>query len=758
MKPLTVKDCLCAGVSRVLEEDRPRPGEARTFFAVFRESTDNGIFCGLATERDIVQHPDWIFADLVEHRESMSIAPSIDVHNALKIMDQLGLDAVPVLDEQHYIGVVTRQSMLEKLLKREQLLLQETRRLKDQLASEHELIVGWAKKLEELHDASRNLLSVLAHTSVQKDVLQSGIEALAKLLEARYGAIGILAESGQLKHFIHTGLSERQVQDIGRFPEGKGLLGVVIQDNVSLRIENISKDPRSVGFPPNHPPMKSFLAVPISHNGKVYGRIYLCDKKGGESFSHGDEELALSFSNSLSLVLDNAHEMAEVKRARKRLHYMAHFDFLTGLPNRALLNDRIEQAVAHAQRSGDMVGILFIDMDNFKLVNDSIGHALGDILLKKVAHRISHSIREEDTVARLGGDEFVVMLPAISETQDAAKVASKILESLKQPLEIQQHRVFVSVSIGISIYPNTSRNIEALLADADSAMYHAKKLGKSNYQFHTQDLTLSAQSYIKLEKHLRQALEKNEFTLHYQPQIDIKTGLIIGVEALLRWFNPELGEVSPNDFIPIAEETGFIVPIGVWVLNTACAQVRYWQQSGYSLRLAVNLSSRQFCQTHYQHYHRPPLLDAVLNALEETGLPPGLLELEITEGTLMQHVDTALEILNSLKSRGVRLSLDDFGTGYSSLSYLKRFPIDALKIDKSFVRDITVDSSDKAIVSAITLMAQQLKLEVVAEGVESREQLEFLRELRCDYVQGYYFSKPLPAEEVAVLLRKGCAP
>jgi EAL domain-containing protein (putative c-di-GMP-specific phosphodiesterase class I) len=325
-------------------------------------------------------------------------------------------------------------------------------------------------------------------------------------------------------------------------------------------------------------------------------------------------------------------------------------------------------------------------------------------------------------------------------------------------LEIQQHRVFVSISIGISIYPNTSRSIEALLADADSAMYHAKKLGKSNYQFHTQDMTLSAQNYIKLENHLRQALEKNEFALRYQPQIDIKTGSIIGMEALLRWFSPELGEVSPNDFIPVAEETGLIVPIGAWVLNTACAQAKFWQQSGYSLRMAVNLSSRQFCQVHYQHYQRPPLLDAVLNALEETGLPPDLLELEITEGTLMQHVDTALEILNSLKSRGVRLSLDDFGTGYSSLSYLKRFPIDALKIDKSFVRDITVDSSDKAIVSAITLMAQQLKLEVVAEGVENREQLAFLRDLRCDYVQGYYFSKPLPAEEIAVLLRKGCAP
>lgn len=758
MDRLTVCDCLWRHVARVLEEERPGHATAQTLFAVFRESVDSGVFCGLATVHDIMQHPNWIFADLVEHQKLLSIAPNSSVRRALKIMDQLGVDALPVLEQQLFTGAVTRQSILERLLQREHLLLMGTRKLKKMLAVEHEQIVSWSEKLAGLHGASRSLLSVLAHTSVQNDLLQTGIEALTKLLEAHYGAIGILDESGELKHFVHTGISPEQAQSIGQFPQGKGLLGVVIQENVSLRLDDMSQDPRSIGFPAHHPPMKSLLAVPISHLGRVYGRIYLSDKEGGEVFSKNDEDLAFSFAHSLSLVLDNAREMEEVKRARQSLDYMAHFDALTELPNRTLLKDRIQQAISHAQRNGGMVGILFLDLDNFKVVNDTIGHTLGDVLLKRVAHRIADCLREGDTAARLGGDEFVVMLPDISDAQDAAKVAGKILESLASPFDIDQHEVFISVSIGISIYPNNSKHMDGLLADADGAMYHAKKLGKNNYQFFTPEMNGSAQNYMKLEKHLRRALEQNQFRLYYQPQVDIETGLIIGMEALIRWFSPELGMIAPCDFIPLAEETGLIVSIGAWVLKTACAQAKFWQQNGLPVRVAVNLSSRQFHQVQNHQQNRHPLLDAVLNALDESGLPPDLLELEITEGILMQHLDTTMEILNTLKSRGVRLSVDDFGTGYSSLSYLKRFPIDTLKIDKSFVNDISTNPSDKAIVAAITVMAQQLKLEVVAEGVESEAQLEFLRELRCHYLQGYYFSKPLPADEVLLLLQQGNLP
>lgn len=566
-----VSDCLWPQVVRVLEEDRPGQVAAQTLFAVFTEVGENAIFCGLVTVHAIMEHPDWIFADLAEHRPILSIAPNVDVHEALKIMDEHAVDALPVLEQQHFVGVVIRQSILEKLLQREQALLQESYKLKQLLDFERQQVLSWSEKLQGLHEASRKLLSVLSLTSVQSDLLQTAIEALTHLLEARYGAIGILDESGQLKHFVYTGMSTEQVQKLGHFPEGKGLLGVVIQDNISLRLKDMTHDPRSIGFPAHHPPMTSLLAVPISHHGHVYGRIYLCDKQSSEEFTKNDEELAFSFAHSLSLVLDNAREMEAVKRAQQSLDYLAHFDALTDLPNRTLLTDRIQQGISHAQRNGSLVAILFLDLDNFKMVNDTLGHTLGDVLLKRVAHRITECLRGGDTAARLGGDEFIVMLHDILETQDAAKVANKILASLATPLTIDQHEIFISVSIGISIYPNNSKDMEGLLADADGAMYHAKKLGKNNYQFFTPEMNLSAQNYMKLEKYLRRALEQNELVLYYQPQVAIETGRIIGMEALIRWINPELGVVAPGDFIPLAEETGLIIPI--WSLgpeNSLC--------------------------------------------------------------------------------------------------------------------------------------------------------------------------------------------
>ncbi len=755
MERLTVRDCLCQQVVYVLDEDRPRQvPQPHALYAVFKQSVENGVFCGLATAYDIILHPDWIFADLTGHREMVYVTEGVSVRRALKIMDQYELDALPVLEDGQFNGVVTRQSILEMMLRRERFSLLESRRLNKTLNLERNQIVSWSAKLAELHVASRSLLTVLANSTVQIDLLQIGIESLCKLLEARYGAIGILDESGGLKHFVYTGINAEQAHAMGQFPHGKGLLGVVIKENVTLLLDDLTQHPQSAGFPEHHPPMKTLLAVPISHRGRVYGRIYLCDKDNGECFSNSDEILALSFANSLSLVLDNAHEIEEIKQARQNLDYMAHFDALTDLPNRTLLKDRSEQAISHAQRNGCMVGILFLDLDNFKVVNDSIGHTQGDRLLKSVAARIAACLRDGDTAARLGGDEFIVMLPDLSDTLDAATVAGKILELLKPPFEIDNHEVFIGISIGISIYPNDAKDMDGLLANADGAMYYAKKLGKNNYQFFTPEMNSSAQKYVKFEKHLRRALEQNELSLYYQPQMDIKTGAVIGMEALIRWFSPELGQISPVDFIPLAEENGLILPIGDWVLKTACAQAKIWQQNGMPTRVAVNLSSRQFHQVQNHTTNQHPLLDAVLNALEESGLPPELLELEITEGILMQHLDSTMEILTTLKNIGIRLSIDDFGTGYSSLSYLKRFPIDVLKIDKSFINDISTDPSDRAIIAAIAVMAQQLKLEVVAEGVESKAQLEFLRELSCDYVQGYYFSKPLPVDGLLLYLRQ----
>lgn len=748
MKRLTVCACLWSNVETVLEEQRPTKVLPGTVFAVFRDNVNTGSFQGLVTAHDITLHPDWIFADLIEYHKLLLITPKADVSEALEIINQNQLEALSVMENHKFVGVVTRQSILEILLQREHVLLNESQRLSNLLDIEHKKIASWAAKLSRLHEASRTLLSVLTYTSIENDLLQTGIDALTNLLEARYGAIGILDESGKLNNFVYSGIGSELALKIGHLPIGKGLLGVVIQENVSLRLDDLGKDPRSVGFPPHHPLIKSLLAVPISHCVRVYGRIYLCEKENGEAFTKADEELAFSFAHSLSLVLENAREMEEIKHARQGLDYLAHFDTLTDLPNRTLLNDRITLALSHAKRNRGKVAILFLDLDNFKLVNDSIGHTLGDILLKKVAGRILHCLRDEDTAARQGGDEFVVMLPDITQARDAANVACKILRALEEPIVIDHHEMFVSTSIGISIYPDNTLKSDELLSNADAAMYYAKKLGKNNYQFFTSEMSSMAQNYMRLEKHLHRALELDELSLYYQPQIAIETGKVIGMEALLRWNNTEFGWIEPCDFIPLAEESGLIIPISEWVLQTACTQAKLWHQNGFMLRIAVNLSSRQF------QLHPDNLLNSVLDILGKTDLPPELLELEITETILMQHLDTILEILGQLKNKGVRIVVDDFGTGYSSLSYLKRFPINALKIDKSFISDIDCNADDRAIVSAIIVMAQQLKLEVIAEGIETQGQLDFLRNLHCEFAQGYYFAKPMNSEMSMIFLHE----
>lgn len=741
---LTVDDCLCPFVRKVLEEDRPHNAGKNEVFAVFRAPVEEGVFCGLVTQQDILQHPEWIFADLTEHRGLIALTLGSDVQQALNIMHDNNLSALAVLDDRKgFIGAVTYLTILEASLKQEKALLDKTKELYRQLDVEHKKTLSWAKKLSDLRKASCKLLSVLAYTSLELDLLQVGIDALVELTEAQYGAIGILDSKGSLKHFFYSGISPELVKKIGTLPTGKGLLGVVINNNVTLCLDDMTKDPRSVGFPPNHPEMKSLLAVPISHNRqRVYGRVYLSEKKNNQSFNKMDEDVALSFANSLSLVLDNARELEEIKNAKEELHYMAHFDALTALPNRTLLNDRILQAFSRANRYKTRVALFFLDLDNFKFVNDSLGHGVGDILLKLVSERIRQCLRENDTASRLGGDEFIILLPDVQKVQDIIYVAERILKVLKDPIDLKQHEIYINASIGISLYPDNGDQPNDLMAAADAAMYHAKKLGKDNYQFFTSAMNKSAQNYIELENNLRHAIENDELEVYYQPQVDINNNRIVGMEALLRWHNGENGLIPPCEFIPIAEETGFIRQIGLWVLNKACLQAQHWRQEGFTARIAVNLSTKQF-------YPNPEeLLDAVFHALDDSGLPPELLELEITETVLMQHIDVIYEVLEQLNDKGVRIAIDDFGTGYSSLSYLKRFPIATLKIDRSFVNDIASDPNDKAIVSAIIAMAKQLNLEIIAEGVETKDQLEFLQVLSCNFVQGYYFSKPLRAQEV----------
>ena len=441
-------------------------------------------------------------------------------------------------------------------------------------------------------------------------------------------------------------------------------------------------------------------------------------------------------------------DLEERKRVEQSIRHMAHHDALTSLPNRALFRDRLTHAMAQADRYHQILAVLFLDLDRFKAINDTLGHNVGDQLLKMAAERLRSCIRDCDTVARLGGDEFTIIVEDIVEVQDAAVVAQKILDTLSQPFNLHNHEVFISVSIGLTLYPNDDENADNLLRNADAAMYRAKEYGRNNYQFYVADMNIKARERLMLESQLRRALDRDEFTLYYQPRVDLFSGKVIGAEALLRWRHPEMGLVPPVQFIPILEDTGMIIPVGEWVLHQASQQNRAWQDKGLTpIRMAVNLSVRQFIQK--------DLAASILAIIERTGLAPEFLELEITEDLLLEHNQTNIITLTKLRNRGIHISIDDFGTGYSSLSYLKRLPIDTLKIDQSFLRDIENDPDNKAITSAIIAMASSLHLNVLAEGVETEEQLAFLRAQGCNEIQGYSFSKPLTADEFEQMLVDG---
>jgi len=440
-------------------------------------------------------------------------------------------------------------------------------------------------------------------------------------------------------------------------------------------------------------------------------------------------------------------DISRRKQMEGELLHMANHDVLTSLPNRSLLVDRITQAITYANRAGEQVAVLLIDLDRFKNINDSLGHDVGDKMITAIARKLLSQVRDVDTVARLGGDEFVILVTNVTREDAVATLAQQVLEALAQPLVIQGHELYPAGSIGVSLYPKDGADSQTLLKNADTAMYRAKDAGRNNFQFYAHAMNARALDRLKLEGALRNALLRNEFVLHYQPQMDIASGAIVGVEALLRWQPPNAEMIHPADFIPIAEETGLIVGIGEWVLRTACAQHRAWARSGLypPLRMAVNLSARQFKQQ--------DIAKMVSRALEESGCEPHCLELEITESIVMDNPETAAATLQKLADMGVHLSIDDFGTGYSSLAYLKRFPIHALKIDRSFVRDITTDADDAAIAKAVIALAHSMKLRVIAEGVETGEQLDFLREQRCDQMQGYHLSRPVPARQLENLLR-----
>ncbi|TVM02860.1 MAG: hypothetical protein CV087_08200 [Candidatus Brocadia sp. WS118] len=441
-------------------------------------------------------------------------------------------------------------------------------------------------------------------------------------------------------------------------------------------------------------------------------------------------------------------DITDKKETEKQIVYMAHYDTLTNLPNRILFTDRLRQEMIHANRNKRLTSVIFLDLDRFKTINDTLGHAFGDLLLKALADRLKNCIREGDTVSRLGGDEFIFIISDILHPQDVALIAQKILSALSAAFHLDGHEVHVTSSIGIAIYPLDANDMDNLIKNADIAMYHAKEEGGSTFKFYMEDMNINNLERLMLENDLRKALAKSELVVYYQPQVDQNTGQIMSMEALIRWQHPNRGMLYPSKFIPIAEETGLIIPIGEWVLKTACTQTRAWHDAGFpSLRITVNLSVRQFKQQN--------LVNMIIRVLQETGLDPKYLELELTEGIIMQNDTAILATLRELKSVGVLFSIDDFGTEYSSLSYLKRFPIDTLKIDRSFVQDITTNPDDAAIVTAIIAVAESLKLKIVAEGVENTEQADFLRELHCNNIQGYLYSQPLSAGDIDHLLQKG---
>lgn len=486
------------------------------------------------------------------------------------------------------------------------------------------------------------------------------------------------------------------------------------------------------------------MTLPLTASGETIGALTMCAATPN-AFTADEQRIMARLADNLAYGIAALQADAERKRYERQLEYGANYDALTGLANRNLLSDRLRQAIANANRNGKLVGILLHDLDNFKVINDSLGHDAGDALLKVVAQRMRAVVRETDTVARLGGDEFVIVLPELDNANEAMVVANKLLGELAKPFTVEHQEVYVSASIGVSLYPRDGAQEQTLMKNVDLAMYRAKREGRNTVRYFTEELNAHNRERQKLETALHHALENAEFDLHYQPKINYRTGAVTGVEALVRWNHPTLGVIAPSAFIPLAEETGLIVELGAWVIRTACRQSRAWQDAnGLPVNIAVNLSARQL--------DPDQLINTVADALRETGLAAEHLELELTETAIMPDAVEAIGILSELKCLGVRLSLDDFGTGYSSLNYLRRFPLDSIKIDRSFILGVGESANDRAIVKTIVALASNLNMNVIAEGVESLVQADFLKQHGCHEMQGYYFARPLPASQVSELL------
>jgi diguanylate cyclase (GGDEF)-like protein/PAS domain S-box-containing protein len=607
--------------------------------------------------------------------------------------------------------------------------------LDDELLAAHAIQEGAQDYLvKESYGSPRGLLRTLRH-AVERKAMEEALFAEKERAQVTLDSIGdavICTDISGNITFLNI-VAEKLTGWTRRSAMGQPMIEVFrVTDAASHEIVAKPAGERTVPAPSEHSPSARML---VRNDGSV---IPIEDCVAPIHDREGQETGTVIVFRDVSVARAMAQQIS---------HSAAH-DYLTGLPNRMLLNDRIAHAIALAPRHRSKVAVLFLDLDGFKYINDSLGHPVGDKLLQSIAERLVGCVRGSDTVSRQGGDEFVVLLSELQNVEDAAILARRILKAVAEAHSIDHHDLHVTTSIGLSVFPDDGPDAETLIKNADTAMYQAKENGRQSYQFFKPAMKVRAVERQSVEESLRRALQRREFKLQYQPKIDLRTGAITGAEALLRWIHPTRGLVSPVRFIPIAEDCGLILPIGAWVLREACTQARDWLDKGLNFStIAVNVSAMEFRDDHF--------LEGVFKILRETGLDPKYLELELTESVLMKRADSTASILQILRERGVKIAIDDFGTGYSSLSYLRKFPVDALKIDQSFVRQISTVGDDTTIVTAVIGMARSLKLRVVAEGVETLEELEFLRAHRCDEAQGFYFSRPLPPAHFAELLRIG---
>ncbi|WP_027405112.1 EAL domain-containing protein [Aquaspirillum serpens] len=720
-----------------------------------------GSYCGILSQTDVVLNQGAEFFLKLKSLDSIPfvspepISERCSFADAVAKMRAAHLEAIVVFFDDGAYGILTQRDVLWHLNQRTTITRVGDIASRPMITARASSSLYYARKLlAEKHirhlgvtDEHGGLIGVVSFSDILTSIEHEYVNELQYALKERDEALNLSRQNLRLADKVFDSTLEGIV-----ITDANGIIETVNPAFTRItgwrKEEVLGKSPRILNSGLQPPEFYQHMWASLYKHGVWEGEVTNRRKDGKLYSEHltitGIRDNSGNFTHFAGIFTD----ITQRKLAEERLHFLANHDALTGLPNRTLFMERMNQGLAAASRHQRLLALMFFDLDRFKFVNDTLGHAAGDQLLKTVATRLTSLLRDSDTVARLGGDEFTVILEDIRDIQSIAQVAKKIIDSLAGMMRIGEHDVYVTASVGISVYPEDGQDVQTLLMNADTAMYRAKEQGKNTFRFFTADMNTATLERMRLETSLHQAINNNEMQVYYQPKYELRTGRMNGLEALLRWQHPELGFVSPGEFIPIAEESSLIVLLGRWVLDRACADARRWLDEGcLPGPVAVNLSHRQLKMS-------DDIVTNVRDALEQHNLPAHCLELEITESAAMENAQATARTLSRLKELGVRLAIDDFGTGYSSLAYLKQLPIGILKIDRSFVMDLHQDRDDAAITSAIISLAKSLELQVVAEGIENVEQLNFLRDKNCESGQGYFFSRPLPVEEIDELLHE----